>query len=90
MINKISSDLGLVNPNLLEAANKANLTPVEKNIINQYTAIALEGKELNKLDPAEARKRFRSLEKKHQEQIVAVWGERDYSTPDESFLKLYQ
>lgn len=87
MINKISSDLGLVNPNLLEAANKANLTPVEKNIINQYTAIALEGKELNKLDPAEARKRFRSLEKKHQEQIVAVWGERDYSTPDESFLK---
>ena len=68
MINKISSDLGLVNPNLFAAANKANLTPVQKNIINQYTAITLEGKELNKLDPTEARKRFKSLEKQHQQQ----------------------
>jgi len=74
--------LGFINPSIYEAAKKANLSSTGVNILNNYTGAYEAGIELNNADSGPAKKRFRELKLNEQNQIKAIWGDKEYTKPD--------
>ena len=81
-----NENLGGISPNLYNAAKKADLSPTGKNILDNFSIAHQRGVELNQMDVSAAKKSFLQLGKDEQKQIVAIWGEKDYSKPEESII----
>ena len=79
-----NENLGAISPNLYNAAKKANLSPTGEKILINFTEAYATGLNLNQMDSSVARKSFLQFGKDEQKQITNLWGERDYSKPDES------
>lgn len=79
-----NENLGAISPNLYNAAKKANLSPTGEKILVNFTEAYTTGLNLNQMDYSVARKSFLQFGKDEQKQITNLWGERDYSKPDES------
>ena len=79
-----NENLGAISPNLYNAAKKANLSPTGEKILVNFTEAYSTGLNLNQMDYSVARKSFLQFGKDEQKQITDLWGERDYSKPDES------
>ena len=78
--------LGFINPSIYEAAKKANLSPTGTKILNNYTNAYEAGIELNNADSGPAKKRFRELALNEQNQIKAIWGDKEYTKPDPTIM----
>lgn len=81
-----NENLGAISPNLYNAAKKADLSPTGKNILNNFVNAYQTGIQLNQMDSSAARKSFLQFGKEEQKQIVATWGEKEYSKPEESII----
>lgn len=79
--------VGELSPNIYNAAAKANLSPQDQNMMEQFSYTVKAAKKLRKMNPETAKKEFRGLTEDAQESIRAIYPDAEFTKDDPSLLQ---